>query len=171
MSVTIRSTRANDWREMRALRLEMLADTPNAFAETLDHATRVAEPEWRMRGARGDNPNGAQFVAIADDGRWIGTMGAYVPGEHAPEAAHAMLVGVYVTPEFRGTASGVTDALLVAVEDWARPRFTTLVLHVHEQNPRARAAYEHRGFDYTGERLPYVLNTTEFELGMAKRLV
>ena len=165
MSFSIRSTRADDWREVRALRLEMLADTPNAFAETLEHATRVAEPEWRMRGGRGENPNGVQVVAIADNGRWVGTMGAYVtPG------GEAMLVGVYVTPDCRGASSGVTDALLAAVEDWVRGRFATLILHVHEQNPRARAAYERRGFEYTGERLPYVLNAAEVELGMEKRL-
>lgn len=162
---TVRGTRADDWREVRALRLEMLADTPNAFAETLDHASRIAEPEWRIRGARGENPNGAQFVAIADDGRWIGTMGAFVT-----DRGQALLVGVYVTPASRGIATGVTDALLAAVENWCRPRFATLVLHVHEQNPRARAAYERRGFEYTGERLPYVLDPAETELAMLKRL-
>jgi len=161
----VRSTGADDWREVRALRLEMLADTPNAFGETLDHATRIAEPEWRDRGARGENSLGAQFAAIADDGRWVGTMGAFVP-----RGKGAMLVGVYVTPSFRGRATGVTDALLDAVEAWARERYGTLTLHVHEQNPRARAAYEARGFVYTGERLPYVLNAAETELAMIKRL-
>ena len=165
MNVVVRTTTPHDRREVRALRLEMLADTPNAFGETLDHATRVAEPEWRERGARGDAPNGAQFCAIDDNGRWIGTMGAYVT-----QRGEAMLVGVYVSPRFRGVASGVTDALLDAVEGWCRPRFSTLTLHVHEQNPRARAAYERRGFEYTGARLPYVLNTAETELAMVKRL-
>jgi len=165
VNYTVRRTRADDWREVRALRLEMLADTPNAFGETLDHATRVAETEWRVRGARGDQPNGAQFAAIADDGHWIGTMGAYVTAR-----GEAMLVGVYVSPRFRGLAHGVTDALLTAVEDWCRPRFATLALHVHEQNPRARAAYERRGFEYTGQRLPYVLDPAETELVMVKRL-
>lgn len=165
MNFTVRVTTADDWREVRALRLEMLADTPNAFGETLDHATRIAEPEWRTRGARGEQPNGAQFAAIADDGRWIGTMGAFVT-----DRGEALLVGVYVSPRFRGLSSGVTDALLTAVEEWCRPRFSTLALHVHEQNPRARAAYERRGFDYTGARLPYVLDPGEIELVMVKRL-
>jgi len=165
MTFTVRPTRADDWRDVRALRLEMLADTPNAFGETLDSATRVSEAEWRIRGARGEQQNGAQFAAIADDGRWIGTMGAFVTAR-----GEAVLVGVYVSPRFRGLASGVTDALLAAVEDWCRPRFATLTLHVHEQNPRARAAYEKRGFEYTGARLPYILNPAEFELAMVKRL-
>jgi GNAT superfamily N-acetyltransferase len=165
VTFTVRATRADDWREVRALRLEMLADTPNAFGETLDHATRVAEAEWRSRGARGDQPNGAQFAAIDDDGRWIGTMGSYVTAR-----GEAMLVGVYVSPRFRGLQRGVTDALLAAVEDWCRPRFATLALQVHEQNPRARAAYERRGFEYTGARVPYILQSGEFELVMVKRL-
>ena len=165
MSFHVRSTRADDWREVRALRLEMLADTPNAFGETLEHAGRVAEPEWRIRGARGENSNGAQLAAIGDDGRWLGTMGAFVTAR-----GEALLVGVYVTPDFRGAAAGVTDALLTAVETWCRPRFASLTLHVHEQNPRARAAYERRGFEYTGARLPYVLDSAEFELVMVKAL-
>ena len=165
MSFEVRSTRADDWREVRALRLEMLADTPNAFGETFDHASRVAEPEWRIRGARGENHNGAQFAAITEGGQWVGTMGAFVT-----DRGQALLVGVYVSPRFRGVASGVTDALLTAVEDWCRPRFSTITLHVHENNPRARAAYERRGFEYTGERLPYVLNPAETELAMVKRL-
>jgi len=165
VNFTIRATTADDWREVRALRLEMLADTPKAFAETFDHASRIAEAEWRDRGARGENPAGVQVVAIADDGRWVGTMGAFVP-----RGKQAMLVGVYVTPAYRGRAAGVTDALLEAVEHWARERYSTLTLHVHEQNARARAAYEARGFVYTGERLPYVLNAAETELAMIKRL-
>jgi GNAT superfamily N-acetyltransferase len=165
MTFTIRSTRADDWREVKALRIEMLADTPNAFGERLAQALGNSEDEWRMRAARGENPAGAQLVAIADDGRWIGTMGAYVTAR-----GEALLVGVYVTPAYRGIESGVTDALLSAVEDWCRPRFATLTLHVHEQNPRARAAYERRGFEYTGQRMPYVLDSAEFELAMVKRL-
>jgi GNAT superfamily N-acetyltransferase len=165
MTFTIRSTRADDWREVKALRIEMLADTPNAFGERLAQALGNSDDEWRMRAARGENPAGAQLVAIADDGRWIGTMGAYVTAR-----GEALLVGVYVTPAYRGIESGVTDALLSAVEDWCRPRFATLTLHVHEQNPRARAAYERRGFEYTGQRMPYVLDSAEFELAMVKRL-
>ncbi|GAB3606941.1 hypothetical protein GCM10027413_23500 [Conyzicola nivalis] len=165
MTFTIRSTRADDWREVKALRIEMLADTPNAFGETLAQALGNSESEWRTRAARGENPAGAQLVAIADDGRWIGTMGAYVTAR-----SEALLVGVYVTPAYRGIESGVTDALLSAVEEWCRPRFVTLTLHVHEQNPRARAAYERRGFEYTGQRMPYVLDSAEFELAMVKRL-
>ena len=165
MSFVVRTTNADDWADVRALRLEMLADTPNAYGETLDHARTVAEAEWRERGARGATANTAQFVAVDHDARWIGTMGAYVT-----QRGQAMLVGVYVSPRSRGVATGVTDALLDAVENWCRPRFSTLTLHVHEQNPRARVAYERRGFEYTGARLPYVLNSAETELAMMKRL-
>ena len=40
-----------DWAHLRALRLEMLADTPLAFLETLDDARAEPESQWRARAA------------------------------------------------------------------------------------------------------------------------
>jgi ribosomal protein S18 acetylase RimI-like enzyme len=81
-----------------------------------------------------------------------------------------MLYGVYVVPSARGADAGVTDALLDAVESWAREDYATLRLEVHEDNARARAAYEKRGFVPTGHRRPYVLDPTREELEMIKQL-
>lgn len=163
---TIRSTTASDWREVRKLRLEMLRDTPLAFGETFDAALVHDEAEWAMRGARGTNDHSIVVVAITSSGRWIGTMGGYVPDE----ATGPLLVGVYVAPDYRGGAAGVTDALLPWIEDWARAEAGRLTLHVHEHNDRARAAYERRGFTMTGVTAPYNLDPSTRELEMVKQL-
>jgi GNAT superfamily N-acetyltransferase len=93
-------------------------------------------------------------------------MGAYVPSfSDGP-----LLVGVYVTPDHRGDEHGITDALLAAVEDWARDHGGRLTLHVHEDNARARGAYVKRGFVPTGRLIPYILDPTQRELEMSKRL-
>jgi GNAT superfamily N-acetyltransferase len=155
MSLTIRTTSESDWESVRALRLEMLADTPIAFAETLETALTVDEDDWRTRAARGAH------VAI-DDGRWVGTMGCYI-ADGSP-----LLVGVYVTPDARGT--GVAEALLTSIEHWAREWGDTLLLHVHADNARAIRFYEKQGYAATGVTVPYVLNEAETELEMAKRL-
>ena len=67
--LTIRRTTADDWREVRALRLEMIRDTPKAYVETLETAQSHDEAEWRMRGARGSAEHGIAIAAIDASGR------------------------------------------------------------------------------------------------------
>lgn len=163
---SIRRTIDADWREIRDLRLEMIRDTPTAYAESLDAALGHEEAEWRMRGKRGTSDHGIKIAGITDSGLWIGTMGGFVPD---PDTG-PLLVGVYVAPEFRGRQMGLTDALLSTVENWARTESSQLTLHVHEDNARARKAYERRGFTATGHTIAYNLDPTKRELEMVKRL-
>jgi ribosomal protein S18 acetylase RimI-like enzyme len=162
MELTLRPTTEDDWREVRALRLEMLRDTPMGFAETYESALTHDETVWRSRGERGTAANSISLTAIVDE-TWVGTMGGYLD-DGAP-----LLVGVYVTPRFRGDA-GVADALLAGVEHWARQYADSLTLHVHGDNLRARRYYEKHGYTETGVQIPYVLNAAETELEMRKLL-
>lgn len=163
---SIRRTVDADWREIRELRLEMIRDTPAAYAESLEDALGHDELEWRMRGARGTAEQGISIAGISHSGQWIGAMGAFVPN---PETG-PLLVGVYVTPAFRGRQLGLTDALLAEIEEWARTKGSHLTLHVHEDNVRARKYYERHGFMATGHTIAYNLDATKNELEMAKRL-
>ncbi|MFO7690479.1 MAG: GNAT family N-acetyltransferase [Cryobacterium sp.] len=162
---SIRPTVESDWRQVRDLRLEMIRDTPLAYTEGIELALGHDESEWRMRGRRGSAEHGIAVAAIDTSGRWIGTMAGYVD-----PTVGALLVGVYVTPIWRGRDCGVTDALLAAVEAWARTEGGRLTLHVHEHNARAIAAYERRGFAVTGESIPYSLDPGTTELEMTKIL-
>ena len=163
--LVIRTTTEDDWPSVRTLRLEMLRDYPLAYAETLEHALRVDEAGWRLRAARGTTPGQASIVAIDGD-RWVGHMGGYLPDA----ATGPLLVGVYVAPDYRGDAAGVTRLLLEAVEDWARQYGDTLRLEVHEDNPRARRFYEKLGFTLTGRSREYELEPGGLELEMIKPL-
>lgn len=165
-AVTIRTTTEDDWREVRALRLAMLADTPIAYGEHLADAEGLDEQEWRTRGRRGETPGSTSFAAVDEHGTWVGTMNGFVPDA----ATGPLLVGVYVAPGHRGRDAGVADALLDAVQDWAAEHGTTLRLHVHEDNVRARAFYERRGFVATGHTEPYVLDPSRTELEMLRVL-
>ena len=100
--LVIRTTNEEDWREWRELRLEMLRDTPLAYAETLEHALTVDEAGWRARAARGTAPRQTSIVAI-DGERWVGHMGGYIPDA----TSGPLLVGVYVAPDYRGDVAGV----------------------------------------------------------------
>jgi ribosomal protein S18 acetylase RimI-like enzyme len=163
--LVIRTTDEEDWREVRTLRLEMLRDYPLAYAETLEHALQVDESGWRLRAARGTTAGQTSIVAI-DGQRWVGHMGGYIPDA----ASGPVLVGVYVAPDYRGVAAGVSRLLLDEVERWAGQHADTLRLEVHEDNPRARRFYEKLGFTMTGRSREYELEPGGLELEMIKPL-
>lgn len=165
MDAVIHRLRAEDWREYRALRLEMIEDTPLAYLETLEHARAQPESDWRARTARAEQPGSTAYVAVEPvTGRWLGAMNAFV----AADRTRVMLVSVYITPDARGRAAGVADMLLDAIIAWARdrPGARALRLEVHEDNPRARAFYARRGFALTGRSVPYALDRTQRDLEM-----
>ncbi|MEY2849862.1 MAG: hypothetical protein RI885_2529 [Actinomycetota bacterium] len=162
---SLRPTVEADWREVRALRLEMLLDTPTAFGESFVSAVDHDEAEWRMRARRGtETPGSTSLVAITPAGRWIGSMGGYLDG------TSPLLVGVYVHPDFRGRAWGVTDALLAGVIRWASRHGDVLRLSVHQDNGRAIAAYIARDFVPTGRTHPYSLDPNRTEIEMERRI-
>jgi ribosomal protein S18 acetylase RimI-like enzyme len=162
--VRIRRTVEDDWPQVRGLRLEMIRDTPTAYVETLKEARGLPPGEWRFRARRGSYANSITLAAITEGGLWVGTMGAYL----SAEGREATLVGVYVSPGHRGRRAGVADALLTGIEDWARLRGPALGLQVHEDNHRAQAFYERRGYSRTGVATPYPRDPRRSELSMAK---
>src|SRR3954462_2813116 len=166
LRVTVRPVAESDWHEVKALRLEMLADTPVAYLESLEQAEAHPDEFWQARARNGRTERSLTVVAIAEDGRWVGSMTALVfEGGGDP-----WLVGGYVAPDARGPAAGVTDALLASIEDWARTKGGSLLLEVNEENPRAIAAYRKRGFVETGRSRPYPLDPRLRELEMRKVL-
>ncbi|RBY77321.1 GNAT family N-acetyltransferase [Blastococcus sp. TF02-09] len=162
---TVRPVRAHEWREIRALRLEALCDpaAPQAFLETYEQAAARPEEFWRDR-ARGSavdaGPDAVarQFVAIADDGTWVGTAvalveraGAVDVGGSVVEESGGHVVGVYLHPDHRGRQ--VMDRLFEAVTDWlGAQQLPRVRLNVHADNARARRFYEKAGFRDTGVR-------------------
>lgn len=158
-----------DWPQLRELRLEMLADTPIAYGETLDVALTHEEPEWRMRARRGLPEHTILLTAIhRETGRWVGTMGGFVQRE--PGAQGPLLVGVYVSPEHRGRSHGVAEAMIGRVEQWAAGEADSLRLIVHEDNARAIGFYRRLGYVPNGRTIPYVLDRTRRELELEKPL-
>jgi RimJ/RimL family protein N-acetyltransferase len=163
----VRRVTAADAARMRALRLEMLADHPLAFLETLAQAAARSHEGYRQRlaqAARGGQL--AQF--IADPGgraRLIGHAG----GTILPDApGETVIFAVYVTPAYRG--GKVLAELIEAVADWSRAAGRDrLMLEVVTGNDRAVRAYEKLGFEDTGERVPHPVLPALTELRMRRR--
>jgi len=160
----IRRVRPEDAARMRALRLEMLADAPLAFLETLAEAAARPHAEYAARIAYTSiGSDTAQFVADPG-GRLVGHAGGTV----APrEADLTVIYAVYVTPTWRG--SGLLGDLIDEVAAWSlacgRPE---LMLEVVVGNDRACRAYQRLGFKDTGVRVPHPTIPALTELQMRR---
>jgi len=140
-SVKIEYLIAEQWRRYRAIRLQALADAPDAFARTHAEEAMFPPEDWRARLSSGS----ATFVAVID-GADIGmATGAKWRGRDGV----AGLFGMWVAPLARG--NGVGTALTHAGIDWARASgFERLVLDVADQNHPAIELYRRAGFEPTG---------------------
>ncbi|MFD2767622.1 GNAT family N-acetyltransferase [Micromonospora eburnea] len=150
-TANIRRVRPEDAARMRALRLEMLADSPLAFLETVAEAAARPHAGYAARiAAVSTGPETAQFLADPG-GRLVGHAGgSAVPDEPGLTVIHA----VYVTPAWRG--GGLVGALLDEVAAWSRAcGRPELMLEVVVGNDRAYRAYQKLGFVDTGVRVPH----------------
>jgi RimJ/RimL family protein N-acetyltransferase len=139
----VRRLRADEWRELREIRLAALLDAPEAFATRYAEAAARDDARWRSDAARGAGTESATFVAV-DDGRLVGMAGGW-SGDGT-----ARLVQMFVRPEARGT--GLAGELVAAVAAWARELgFGRLELGVVEGNDAAERAYARCGFVRVGE--------------------
>lgn len=139
----VRRAASDDWRLVRSVRLQALADTPDAFGTTLAKDQDRADSEWIARVA---NPGVAHFLAGAPSGNQVGmVVGApYTDFEDA-----AGLFGMWVSPDVRGR--GIGSTLVDAVVEWARGgEYKRILLHVADDNIAAIRLYESKGFLPTG---------------------
>jgi RimJ/RimL family protein N-acetyltransferase len=152
---------------MRALRLEMLADSPLAFLETLAQAAARSHEGYRQRLSMAANgPELTQFVTDPGDGPLLGHAG----GTAIPDEPLVTVVfSVYLTPEHRG--GKMLASLVEAVADWSTAAGRhELMLEVVVGNGRAVRAYEKLGFEDTGARLPHPTVPALTQLQMRRRL-
>ncbi len=154
-----------EWREYRELRLEGLKDSPLAFVEQYDDAQQRPDQFWRDRVARGAAGNtSCTFVTVSSD-QFVGMASCFVEPEFTDHIS-AHVVGVYVTPQFRGNGSAM--ALVSAVIRWALDdaRADRIRLFVMETNERATAFYRSIGFSPTGTTMAYPPDPsfTEYEM-------
>jgi GNAT superfamily N-acetyltransferase len=150
-NVTVRRVRPGDAARVRALRLEMLADSPLAYLETLAEAAARPHTEYQARIALmavGDERG--QFIAESD-GRLVGHAGGQ---RWSTDRNTTVIFAVYVTPSCRGT--GVLERLIEGVAAWSRAAGRSrLLLEVVTGNDRALRAYQRLGFQDSGERVPH----------------
>ena len=136
----LRPTNEDDWDDWRVLRLEALAESPEAFSSTLSGWTGPGDTEQRWRARLRDVPYN---VLVLRHGRPVGMVSATACSEGVE------LISMWVHPNTRGLGAG--DALVGGVLTWASDRGATLVhLAVRAANRHAVELYERNGFEVVG---------------------
>ena len=144
--LSIREARGDEWPLWRDLRLRALADSPDAFGQTLADARTHDEAQWRSYVApRSD----ATRLVAERDGAPVGMCVVVIADDQRAANVYAM----WVAPEARGAGAG--RALVEAALAWARSRAVLDVTsHVSDRHPAAKRLYLRCGFVATGERAP-----------------
>ena len=137
--------RPQDWRGLRAIRLEALRSEPAAYSSSYEETLAWSDDVWRQRLA---DDRRLQLIARVQ-GRPIGIVGGYLGSEEGDDSV-AVVFGMYVTSEHRGR--GIGRLLLTSLIDrlLAFPHISTIRLRVTETQDPARRLYESVGFQVVG---------------------
>lgn len=131
----------DEWELWREVRLQALADAPEAFGSPVGEWEMADEQQWRQRLVSVP----FNVVAVVD-----GVPVGQASGSRLFDRKLVGLTSMYVASAARG--SGTADALVEAVKEYARGLSATVVrLSVRRQNARAIKFYERVGFEHTDE--------------------
>ena len=147
-NITIRPAVPGDAAALRELRIEALADRPEAFAA--DHAAAVADsPQvWADMVMKNAWDNRGVICVASTEDRLVGMTG--LGRGHWPKTRHSGTIwGVYVSPDWRGLQ--IVDGLMNECIAWARAQGITIVkLGVVTTNTSAIRFYARYGFTVYG---------------------
>jgi ribosomal protein S18 acetylase RimI-like enzyme len=157
----VRRVRPEDWPALRDLRLEMLADTPIAYIETVEQAKQRSDAEWIARASTGSVSHRMATRVVDHGGDIVGTLIGLA------DEKRTWIVSVYLDPAYRG--QGLIEWLVDEAAAWSiehgRP---TLVLEVARENAPAVSAYRRLGFTPTGASQPHPLYDGYTEIEMSR---
>jgi len=159
-TLTIRRCAADDWPDLRTIRLEALSDTPEAFGSTYEESVRWSDAQWK-------NAASTRLYYLAYRDRQV--VGMVSGGLNEAHPGTRWLYGMYVTPSERG--GGTAARLVGSIGAWAKSQgVDEIYLHVGSSVPRARAFYEKVGFRLAGETFKMERDDTLTLFSMVQRL-
>ena len=153
-SLRVRRLQAHERDLFKRLRRAALAESPEAFGETLAAAEGQPDSYWDTLVAS-TTPQRAQTTFIVEDD--LTPIGVCFGLLDRNDATVGHLGGMWVAPTARGQGAG--RALVDALVAWARERgFARLEPWVTDGNTVATALYARAGFAVTGRRRPLPSN-------------
>jgi GNAT superfamily N-acetyltransferase len=156
---TLRRAVAGYQSVLRDLRLQALAESPQACGSSFERELARTTENWR----RWLSP---EVTFVLEGSRAAHGIIAAVLDSRDPGIVR--LLAMWVQPEIRGTEAA--DELMTAVLEWARSEGAkTVRLAVVKENNRARRFYVRNGFRITGEESAHE-PTGLVEVHMARRV-
>ena len=140
-TVDVRRLVPDDWEAYRALRLQALADAPDAFAVQFVEVEHLPEEHWRAR------LGGPVFLAY-EDGAPVAMGGGWAHDD----GERYFVWGMWTAPAARG--HGHARRLLHTVTAAPEAAGRDVYLHVTVGNAIAHRLYLESGFEPTGEDEP-----------------
>lgn len=142
MSIVIRATGPDDWRDLKVARLAALLDAPTAFGASHASAAAFTDQDWQQRAV--STPQ-RTFVLAYDNDEPVGLAAHVFNGN-----GEASLQAMWVKLEYRGMeiAAGLVAAVKQLCLAGGQSR---LVLDVSPDNARAAAFYKKQGFVFLPE--------------------
>lgn len=147
-TLTIRPALPEDAAALRLLRIEGLADTPEAFAADLPAAQAETVERWAERIANNALENSGVICVAASADRLVGMTG--LGRGHWPKTRHSAVIwGVYVSPEWR--SAHLAETLIEECIAWGRAQEVEIAkLGVITTNLPAIRCYTRCGFSVYG---------------------
>ena len=135
----------NRWREHKELRLKSLQTDPGAWEHTYENVSMYPDQRWSERLENSWNERESLTLFGEIDGKLVGMAGA-VWDDRGSKKDVAMIVSVYLLPEFRG--QGIARKIVEAVIDRLieKKRFKKIELWVVDANTEAKELYKKLGF-------------------------
>ena len=139
---------ANQWRDLKRLRITALTQSPDSFSPTVESALAHDDEYWRRSAQRAaDAPNFEMFI-VRRNGEGLGLASA-----HCDDDGVGHIGAMWVDPGLRG--QGIGGRLFDTAVGFLREQGCARIeLSVTENNAAAIALYQSRGFVLTGEFVP-----------------
>lgn len=151
--ITVRPLGEEDWQDYRAVRLEALRESPEAFVATASEEEAFDEARWRARMKRSTR------LVAEQQGSAVGVVSVGT-ADHDTDVEAGEIFGLWVKPDLRG--SGIATRLVKDSAAVARNRGQShLYYWVGTENGRAVAFASGMGFRPTDERRPMGVKSDE----------
>jgi len=146
-TLMVREIQAGDWAGFKAIRLEALRESPQAFGAKYADEILLTDEQWQNRVRFYQEDAGTSFML-----GFIGEVPVAMAGAYRDKAKNgvAHLYSVWTAPAWRG--KGVTMQLIEPLADWARANGLPIMEGwVTTHNERALGFYRKAGFAVTTE--------------------
>lgn len=139
---------ADQWADLKRLRITSLTESPDAFSPTAEEARSHDDDYWRRGARRAAEAEGFEMFIVRRAGVGLGLASA-----QRDAAGIGHIGAMWVDPVLRG--QGIGARLFDTVVGYLRRLGCDAIeLSVTETNAAAIALYRSRGFELTGEAEP-----------------